>query len=359
MRAWRRRSSASALQAAEQQERLLAALARGLEQVGTIVRQAAAGAPAEGAEAMAETLRWGCERISAAIAVGPTVGAPPPAGGEAVAQQLRAHRPASGRAAGAPARRPLRRHRAPRRRAQRARRPEAGAPAGELAEVVRQGFAALREALAQRGAASAQVLEAPAPGDGLSARQLTAADLAELVAAPAGPPGTVSEHETTRFFHGVSTRTDKPAVHAALDQPPARPAAIIDTGRVRQLVAAEGGQQITDRQGSNEPVTIYDPEQVRLQVVAEVNRMLAERQAGAPAPAPAPAIKESELGKLLVLMLPGALVEEPVRRALFSLICLEAVSNPGALGELSGLRSFLRRELALAAEDLARDAQPA
>jgi hypothetical protein len=174
----------------------------------------------------------------------------------------------------------------------------------------------------------------------------------------------VSEHETTRFFHGVSTRTDRPAVHPAPDQPPpapARPAAVIDTGRVRQLVADEVGQQFTDRQGSSEPVTIYDPEQVRLQVVGEVNRLLAERQLGAsaPGPAPAPALREAELGKLLVLLLPGVLAEEPVRRALFSLICLEAVSNPGALGELSGLRAFLRRELALAAEDLARDAQPA
>ena len=48
-----------------------------------------------------------------------------------------------------------------------------------------------------------------------------------------------------------------------------------------------------------------------------------------------------------------------MRRALFSLIAPEAVANPGALGEVTGLRSFLRHELSLAAEELARDAQPA
>ncbi len=341
---------------AEQQERVLGALASGLERLGATVQQGGAGAGGAGAEALAETLRWGIERVCAAISVGPTAGLPAP-GGEAVAQALeriatqaaeQQERLLGGLAAsigqlGG---------------GQSARAGESAPPAGALAEVVRQGFAELSAALAQRGAAPPQHSTAPPELSAAPSQQLTAADLAELVATPAGPPGTVSEHETTRFFQSVSTRTDKPSVRAPGDQPPAAPvraAAVIDTGRVRQLVADEVGQQITDRQGSSEPVTIYDPEQVRLQVIAEVGRLLAERPSGAPAPA----IKESELGRLLVLLLPGVLAEEPVRRALFSLICLEAVASPGALGELSGLRAFLRRELALAAEDLARDAQPA
>jgi hypothetical protein len=46
------------------------------------------------------------------------------------------------------------------------------------------------------------------------------------------------------------------------------------------------------------------------------------------------------------------LSDDTVRQSLFAVLAMEAVSKPGALGELTGLRAFLRRELAHAAEEL-------
>ncbi|MBA3939320.1 MAG: hypothetical protein H0X38_17865, partial [Planctomycetes bacterium] len=64
---------------------------------------------------------------------------------------------------------------------------------------------------------------------------------------------------------------------------------------------------------------------------------------------------DSEMRQTLVRLLPEVLRDERVRQPLLALIALEAVGNPGALGELTGLRSFLRRELTIAAGELSHD----
>lgn len=72
-------------------------------------------------------------------------------------------------------------------------------------------------------------------------------------------------------------------------------------------------------------------------------------------------IRNSLAGMLrnqLVQLLPEILKDPAISQQICGLIALEAVSHPGVLGELTGLRSFLRRELKIAVEALAKDLQP-
>lgn len=57
-------------------------------------------------------------------------------------------------------------------------------------------------------------------------------------------------------------------------------------------------------------------------------------------------------------ILPELLKEPAAAQQIFSLIAMEAVAHPGVLGELTGLRGFLQRELKIAVEALAKDLQP-
>jgi hypothetical protein len=89
-------------------------------------------------------------------------------------------------------------------------------------------------------------------------------------------------------------------------------------------------------------------------------------------PAPAPAavdvehirnLVREELGNRLgdgtVPRLVSEAVTDPLTaHRILGMIALEAVSHPGVLGELTGLRAFLRRELRIAVEAYAKDALP-
>ena len=57
--------------------------------------------------------------------------------------------------------------------------------------------------------------------------------------------------------------------------------------------------------------------------------------------------------RAVVRALPAALQDEAVRCELFAVLALEATAKPGALGELTGLRRFLKRELHTLADQAA------
>lgn len=230
-----------------------------------------------------------------------------------------------------------------------------------LAEL-RGGLANVATALVERqppaagDAAAAQVSLAIEQGLArlggmLATRSTVSGEVSSLI------PAVVAEHETTREFDSVSTRTERQAV------PPAAPPPL-DTVRVRRMVADEIGQQLDERHepASAEPMMVFDPDQVRSLVVQEIERRLpalsAPTAAATTALTPANADQpHKDLKQQLVRLLPEALRDHQVQQAVFALLALEAVAHPGALGELTGLRAFLRRELKLIAGDLSKDLQ--
>jgi hypothetical protein len=78
-------------------------------------------------------------------------------------------------------------------------------------------------------------------------------------------------------------------------------------------------------------------------IAAEVGRQLANT-----IPVQLPP-SDADLARAVARALPAALQDESVRTELFAVLALEATSKPGVLGELTGLRRFLKRELQNAA----------
>ncbi len=81
-------------------------------------------------------------------------------------------------------------------------------------------------------------------------------------------------------------------------------------------------------------------------VAAEVGRQLANT-----IPVQLPPC-DSDLARAVARVLPQALQDESVRTELFAVLALEAAGKPGALGELTGLRRYLKRELQATASQL-------
>jgi hypothetical protein len=222
---------------------------------------------------------------------------------------------------------------------------------------------ALREALGAAEARHQEVLAALASrtapvGDASLGEQLAGAftrglhDLGTLLAQAPGrgapvpmddsrsalSPVTVAHDDETRETAHTTTRTER--------------AAVVDADQVRSLVqreietalGARGTIAMTKRDGT---------EQIRALVAAELD----VRQGGALDRSSRS--DASDLRAALLRLLPELLGDEAVRRSLFAVLALEAVSKPGALGELTGLRAFLKRELGHAAEELATKLQPA
>lgn len=61
---------------------------------------------------------------------------------------------------------------------------------------------------------------------------------------------------------------------------------------------------------------------------------------------------DSDLARAVARVLPQALQDESVRTELFAVLALEAAGKPGVLGELTGLRRFLKRELQATASQI-------
>ncbi|MEK7412670.1 MAG: hypothetical protein AAB263_05060 [Planctomycetota bacterium] len=91
-------------------------------------------------------------------------------------------------------------------------------------------------------------------------------------------------------------------------------------------------------------------EQVEVQtiVTAEVARQMAHLSS-------APVPGEGELVRAIVRALPIALQDPAVRTEIFAMLGLEAATKPGILGELTGLRRYLKREVLAAAQDVAKN----
>jgi citrate lyase gamma subunit len=143
------------------------------------------------------------------------------------------------------------------------------------------------------------------------------------------------EHITTKAVAHTTTRTDRVGV-----------AAPIDTEQIHRMIEsaleAHLGARNTAARGRPESGT----EQIRALVAAELD----VREGGA-----LDRTSRSDVVDFratLLRLLPDLLGDEAVRQKLFAVLALEAVSKPGALGELTGLRAFLRRELSRVAEDL-------
>jgi hypothetical protein len=142
------------------------------------------------------------------------------------------------------------------------------------------------------------------------------------------------EEATTREFNQSSTRADNPTVQVT--------PALSDS--LRALVIDEIEARIGHGHTSVVNAKELKPEQVRALIDAEF-----ERRAGG-------AIERNDINDLranFIHLLPNLLEEEAVRQQLFAVLALESTAKPGALAELTGLRSFLKRELAKAAEEIA------
>ena len=85
-------------------------------------------------------------------------------------------------------------------------------------------------------------------------------------------------------------------------------------------------------------------------VAAEVGRQLAMTVPVHLPPA------DSDLARAVARVLPQALQDESVRTELFAVLALEAAGKPGVLGELTGLRRFLKRELQVTASQFSQQA---
>jgi hypothetical protein len=137
------------------------------------------------------------------------------------------------------------------------------------------------------------------------------------------------------------------------------------------LVAASGG---SDRHDPSEPVGPMTNARVAndLAPVDEIpaddsppDAVVDSAAFAAPAPAseqavPSPGVPVAMAASVVdrevvrnevIRLLPELLEDEAVRQKLFAVLAMEAVTQPSALGELTGLRAFLRQELDRVAED--------
>ena len=153
-------------------------------------------------------------------------------------------------------------------------------------------------------------------------------------------PVIVAEDAITRTVAHTTTRTDRAAS-----------AAFIDHDAIRQMVAREVEAHLGAQHTSVIPGRRDGTEKIRSLVAAEleVRHGGVERAGGNDA---------GDLRAALQRLLPDLLNDESVRRSLFAVMAMEAVSKPGVMAELTGLRAFLKRELSHAAEDLATKLQP-
>lgn len=117
--------------------------------------------------------------------------------------------------------------------------------------------------------------------------------------------------------------------------------------------ASSGARPTPDSDATPSPSTASVPPGIDAIVAAEVARQVAMTGS-----IQVPALPEADLARAVARALPAALQDEAVRTELFAVLALEATARPGALGELTGLRRFLKRELQAMADEVARR-QPA
>lgn len=142
----------------------------------------------------------------------------------------------------------------------------------------------------------------------------------------------VFDRSTTRAIANTTTRADRPAV-----------ATVSDSDLIKQLVAEEVEAHLS-RHGTEVVTNKHvSPEEIRELIMDEMEKGRGVKSQR---------IEANDQRAVLLRLLPTMLSDDTVRQSLFAVLAMEAVSKPGALGELTGLRAFLRRELAHAAEEL-------
>ncbi len=169
--------------------------------------------------------------------------------------------------------------------------------------------------------------------------------------------------EATRREHGGTTMLTKRMAtesvpEAGSEQPEATATAVTEpVEALHDLVTAEVERALRDAKAAtlSEPVAMAMAEATRSDAPAAVPRaderdlavlVAAEvgRQLAMTVPVNLPPA-DSDLARAVARVLPQALQDESVRTELFAVLALEAAGKPGVLGELTGLRRFLKREL--------------
>ena len=142
----------------------------------------------------------------------------------------------------------------------------------------------------------------------------------------------VFDRSTTRAIAHSTTRADRAAI-----------ATVSDSDLVKRLVAEEVEAHLS-RHGTEVVTNKHvSPEEIRALIMDEMDKGRGVKSQR---------IEANDQRAVLLRLLPTMLSDDTVRQSLFAVLAMEAVSKPGALGELTGLRAFLRRELAHAAEEL-------
>ncbi|HEX3132227.1 MAG TPA: hypothetical protein VHX44_01450, partial [Planctomycetota bacterium] len=147
-------------------------------------------------------------------------------------------------------------------------------------------------------------------------------------------PVTLPEQKTTSVIANTTTRTDRVATHES-----------ISPDLLRKLVEREVETHLGTRNTAAITSKNAGIDDMRALIAAELD----VRQGGA-VERTGGRSDMADLRSGVLRLLPELLNDDAVRHSLFAVLALEAVSKPGALGELTGLRAFLRRELSRAAE---------
>ncbi|GDY12164.1 hypothetical protein LBMAG53_10420 [Planctomycetota bacterium] len=220
---------------------------------------------------------------------------------------------------------------------------------------------------------------AEAPTSVTVSAQAAARPVTDRIAAPEAEPSDVP-----RGTGALALTTTEAVTRAVNDEAPTKPLGVHQTMpvappapetaevRLRELVEAAVRAEV-DRQRETWtkapealPATaVADPDQVQALVRQEFDRRLGEMsasraaakvQAGLSGARDVSTLRgggDEELRRGLVRVLPAVLGDPAVAQRLFALLAMEAVANPGALADLTGLRAFLRAELAMAREPVA------
>ena len=142
----------------------------------------------------------------------------------------------------------------------------------------------------------------------------------------------VFDHSTTRAVAHSTTRADRSVI-----------ATLSNADLIKRLIAEEVEAHL-GKHGTevfiNKNIGLDDVRALVMEEMDKGHAVINQR------------FESSDQRATLLRLLPTVLGDDTVRQSLFAVLALEAVSKPGALGELTGLRAFLRRELAHAAEEL-------
>lgn len=182
----------------------------------------------------------------------------------------------------------------------------------------------------------------PAAGDGSSHHATVAAepstDRESRLGLDAVPPDAV---QAVRRDHGGTTLFTRRVANEPL---PGNDLAELVTNEVERALGGIAAATATQAEApppsaTTAPPVNQAPADLAVIVAAEVGRQLAHT-----IPVQLPP-SDADLARAVTRILPAAFQDETVRTELFAVLALEAAGRPSALGELTGLRRYLKREL--------------